>query len=160
MAATATEVAHRLRRPTLPVFCNTARWVRAFRLGILPQLDEEALVALYVALNADDSRIIQGATLEPPALEFTEMELVESCCPLAFCIWQGEEMTVSELEGHWCDMLATCDKLAYPRASRDFLRWWDATPRHLAVKALCREVLYVWANRPCECDPRSLTYEI
>lgn len=134
-----------MHRETLPVNEDMPAWQRAWRQGIAPQLDDDALESLAVALATGDKRLLRGSTVEPPSTMATRDWPVEACCPMAFLIWQGETMTVAELEQAWIESVALCDKLTDGTAS-DFLRWWDLETEPVG-KLLLEEIRTLQAAR-------------
>src|SRR5947207_14114801 len=59
-------------------------WRKVWRDGFVPQLSTAGLQALWRALTDDSPKIIQGATVKPPPLSFSEDWPVECACPVAF----------------------------------------------------------------------------
>jgi hypothetical protein len=117
-------------------------WRRVWRDGLAPCLSAAALEALRVALSRDDSRLVQGATCSPPALQAMTGQRVETACALGFCGWQGERLsTVGEVENYFQQLCDAADEQMAERAvCRFFLNWYDDTPRDEMRRALLAEV--------------------
>lgn len=130
-------------------------WRKVWREGIAPQLSDEALEALRLALGRDDARILQGATTTPPPLQCVQDWPVEAACVLGYCGWQGEGLeTVAEVEQFFAATCFEADRrLGEPAAVRWFLNWYDETPRDDMRRQLLAEVNHVLARRRAEEAP-------
>ncbi len=107
------------------------QWKLVWRMGFAPLLPTRGLVALREALLAEDTRLIQGATIEPPPLWAVQDWPVEAACGIGFCGWQsGEGLdTVAEVEEFFARACFEADQLiGEPAACRFFLNFWDETP--------------------------------
>ena len=95
-------------------------WRKVWREGLAPLLSIKALQALEKALEADDHRLIQGATTTPPPLQCVQDWPVEAADALAFCGWQGEGLaTVIEVEEYFAGACFDCDqRLGEPAGCR------------------------------------------
>lgn len=126
-------------------------WREVWRKGIAPLLSPKALEALQQALQADDYRLIQGATTAPPPLCATQDWPVEAACALGYCGWQGENLErVANVEEYFAQLCFNCDRaLNEPAAVRFFLNWADETPRYEMISRLLPEVTLALENHPC-----------
>jgi len=117
-------------------------WRYTWREGIVPQLSRRHLQVLRDGLVNNDSRIVQGATCQPPPLQYVRDWPVEAACGLGYCGWQGDNLgTVAELEEFFARVCFEIDqRLGEPAACRWFLNWFDETPRELMIAALLAEV--------------------
>lgn len=117
-------------------------WRKVWRKGVAPLLSLEALEVLHGALLADDPRLIQGATSQPPPLMAVRDWPVESACAIGYCGWQGDGLeTVAEIEEFVGKMCFEIDqRMGEPAGCRWFLNWWDETPRAEAISWLLPEV--------------------
>jgi hypothetical protein len=118
-------------------------WRKCFREGIGPALSTAGLRALKAALEADDARLIQGATTVPPPLQCVKDWPVEAACPIGVAGWLGDGLrTVEEVEEHFARVCFEADRrLGEPAASRYFLNAWDDSPRDQMRQDLLYEVL-------------------
>ena len=117
-------------------------WQHAWRNGFAPAISTAGLVALRAALAADDPRLIQGDTTQPPPLACVADWPVKAGDPAAFCGWQGDELeTVAEVEDYAARVWFQCDeRIGEQGGCRHFLNWWDDTPREEARRELLAEV--------------------
>jgi hypothetical protein len=117
-------------------------WRKVWREGVSPQLSRDGLQALQKALQADDERLLQGATTSPPPLQCVRDWAVEGACVIGYCGWQGDELgTVAEVEEFFAKVCFEVDKaLGEPAACRWFLNWFDDTPRQEVRGQLLSEV--------------------
>ncbi len=124
-------------------------WRKVWREGLAPHLSTAALMALQRGLQADDSRLIQGATTSPPPLECVRDWPVEAACVLGYCGWQGEGLqTVAEVEEFFARACFEADQaLGEPAACRWFLNWFDDTPRDEVRRQLLPEINRTLAHR-------------
>jgi hypothetical protein len=130
-------------------------WKRVWREGVAPTLSTEALQALYTALEADDPALLQGATCDPPPLEYAADWPVVAACGIGYCGWRGEGLrTVQEVEAFFHYVCAVADqRLGHPAAVRFFLNWFDDTPREEMRTELLAEVSQALAQRVPEAAP-------
>lgn len=124
-------------------------WQRIFREGIVPLVSTMGLEALAEALEADDPRLIQGATTSPPPLQCVQDWPVEAACALGFCGWQGEGLTtVAEVEERFAVICRDIDeRMREPASCRYFMNFFDETPRDEMRKLLLPEVRAAVAKR-------------
>lgn len=124
-------------------------WRTVWRQGIAPQLSDRALAALQTALERDDSRLLQGATTSPPALQCVQDWPVDAACGLGFGGWQGDGLrTVAEVEEFFARTCAVADqRLGEVGVCGDFLSWFDETPRAEMRRLLLAEVKRELARR-------------
>ncbi len=124
-------------------------WRKVWREGLAPLISTEGLTALRGALQADDSRLLQGATTSPPPLQCVSDWVVEGACVLGFCGWQGDGLeTVAQVEEYFARLCFEVDqRLGEPAACRWFLNWFDETPRDEMRKLLLTEVRRELAQR-------------
>ena len=124
-------------------------WRKVWRDGVAPQLSTAGLEALHRALQADDDRLLQGATTSPPPLQQVRDWAVEGACVIGYCGWQGDGLeTVSQVEEFFAQVCFEVDKaLGEPAACRWFLNWFDDTPRDRMRRELLSEVERALADR-------------
>jgi hypothetical protein len=126
-------------------------WQRVFRIGIVPQLTVKGLQGLKMALERDDSRLITGATTNPPPLQCMADQPVEGCCPLCYALLDGLKpyaVSVGPLEERFAGACWEADQLlGEPAAMRYFLNWVDETPREQMRRKLLAEVELALAER-------------
>lgn len=124
-------------------------WKRTFRDGFAPGMSTRALVALRDACRADDPRLIQGATCDPPPLACTQDFECKGGCALGYAGWQGEELdTVGQVEEYFARQCYEADqRLGEPADCRHFLNFFDDTPRGAALRELADEIDIVLAGR-------------
>ena len=117
-------------------------WRNIWRNGFAPSLSTTGLVEMRKALKADDDRILQGASTVPLALPPHRGNRPRGACALSYCGWRGEDLrTVGEVENYLADLCAEADeRLGEPAACRDFLNWYDDTPRAGMRRDLLAEV--------------------
>lgn len=139
-------------------------WKKVWRDGFAPQLSDQALAALRVALEADDARLIQGATTSPPPLQCVQDWPVEAGCVLGFCgvVENGgfatkespNGATVAQAEEFFAKACFETDqRLGEPAACRYFLNFWDETPRDEARRLLVAEVVLEQERRTVPAEP-------
>ena len=117
-------------------------WRAVWRNGFALVLSTPGLEALVIALEADDSRLIQGATTTPPPLMCVQDWPVEAACAIALCGWLGEgKATVGEVQEHFAVACFNADQyVGDPAACRHYLNWFDDTPRDEMRRELLAEV--------------------
>lgn len=120
-------------------------WQQVWREGIAPQFDRSQLLALRDALRADDVRLLQGATTEPPPLLCVQDWECKGGCVISYAGVQTlggfGTATVGAAEQFFAEACHECGQLiGVPAAERHFLNWWDDTPRAQAVPELLAEV--------------------
>jgi hypothetical protein len=128
-------------------------WRKVWREGFVPHLSTAGLTSLETALAQDDLRLLQGSTTTPPPLQCLEHCLVEGCCVLGYCGWQGDGLeTIGEVEEYFAQLCFEADRaLGEPAACRWFLNWYDDTAREQMRQDLLQEVRLALAQRrPCE----------
>lgn len=124
---------------------NLPDWQRVLRAGIWPQLTDEMLSVLRTALETDDERLIQGATVTP--LVPTSPIVSKPCtgaCLMAYPLW----LTAGVLEETFyveCahgEMVMACDRLTGHHAdARHVMNHWDNLPRVQARAEFLAELL-------------------
>ncbi len=124
-------------------------WRKVWREGFAPGLPTEGLKSLRVALEIDDIRLIQGATVGPPSLGMFADYEIESADALCWCGWHGLELdTVGEVEEFFARLCHEADaRLKEVAACRWFLNWYDDNPRGEVRRELIGEVDLVLASR-------------
>lgn len=120
-------------------------WQLVFRRGVAPSLTLEQLERLRLALDMDDSRLIQGATTSPPPLQCMLDCHAEGCCPISLA--SGLE-TVGEVSDFFARVCQECDRrLGEDAAVRWLLTWWDDGDRDAVRERLLWEVELVISLR-------------
>jgi hypothetical protein len=119
----------------------------AFREGFVPLLSTKGLEALASALQRNDPRLIQGKTIDPPCLAFTEKESVEG----AWAAMDGQRLysfAVAELDWQFAKLcLDAGERLGDPAACRYLMNWIDDTPREEMRSQLLGEVVIALTAR-------------
>ncbi len=123
------------------------QWRKVFRASA-SLLPSAGLEALEKALETDDPRLLQGATMTPPALQCVMDWPVEAACLWGFCGWQDGRETVVEVEEFFSRMcFQTGQIMNEPAGCRWFLNWYDDTPRDQMRRELLPEVRAELARR-------------
>jgi hypothetical protein len=118
-----------------------AEWQRVFRVGVLPQLTRDNLVALRDALQSNDPRLMQGDTTYPPPFPHVLGWPCDRCCLLAFPGLTDGLTTVGELNTFFARMCAAIDAaIGEPAGVRHLLQWYDDQPRAEVFAALVAEI--------------------
>jgi hypothetical protein len=117
-------------------------WRKCWRDGVAPALSDAALAAMVSAIEADDPALIQGATTYPPPLHCNSDLAIESACLIGLAGMRSQGLeTVGEVEFFFAK---TCqqvnEQLGVPDAVRDFLNWFDDTPREQMRQELLPEL--------------------
>lgn len=112
----------------------TLPWEHAWRVGIAPQADTDGLLSLLTALSADDPRLVQGACTVPPPLRAYHDWPVEAADAVVWLEWRGAENpdcdSVGDCERAFARLMSVADDLlGVPAGAREFLGWFDDTPR-------------------------------
>ncbi len=117
-------------------------WREVWRKGFGPLISTAGLQALQKALEADDPRLMQGATTSPPPLQCVQDWPVEAACATAYCGWRGDGLnTVAEVEEYFAKLCYDADTaLGEPAACRWFLNAFDEWPRDSMRPLLLAEV--------------------
>jgi len=117
-------------------------WIHVWRNGFMPQLNNEMLETLLLALESDDQRLLQGAVTCPPPMRCVQDWPVEGACALGYCGWQVNGLqTVGQIEEFFARAcFATDCHLDEPAACRRFLNWFDNTPRAEMRRRLGNEI--------------------
>lgn len=118
-------------------------WRKAWQEGILPQMDDKALLSLLHALKENNPKLIQHATTQPPSLQCVEDWDVEGACALSWLGWQGGKLllTVGEVGEFFSRVCSHADQyLREPAGIRWFLNWYDNNPREKVFKTLAAEI--------------------
>ncbi len=115
-------------------------WREVWRVGVALQLSELGLLALQRALQKDDPRLLQGATVSPPPSlpDCTP----DGACPVAFGCWHGDDLgTIGDISDAFAQVCYHSDKLTgEPADIRHLLNWVDETPREKMRRELLAEV--------------------
>jgi hypothetical protein len=118
-------------------------WRKVWREGVAPQLSTEGLQGLLDALKRDDSRIITGATTEPPAFSAASSLPIERCDPVIFAMLDGHSpaaCTVGLMDEAFGRLAIRCSELCgMPRAIGTLLCWLDEQDRETWRIELMRE---------------------
>jgi hypothetical protein len=120
-------------------------WQIAFRNGLAPLLSDAALEALAEALRTDDSKLIQGATTQPPPLSYVQDWPVEAACAVGYCAVVecggfGEAL-VGQVEEYFARLCYDMDQqLGEPGGCRHLLNFIDSAPRDEMRRELLAEV--------------------
>jgi hypothetical protein len=118
-------------------------WRKVWRDGIAPQLTVAGLEALARALEADDPRLLQWDTVNPPPLQRYADWPAEGACAVAYAaaIRPDGLPTVGETEEAFADVCFAADMTLGERSAvRYFLNHWDDTDRAVARRDLLAEV--------------------
>jgi hypothetical protein len=127
------------------------KWRDCWRRGVVPNLTTGNLLALRKALDADDPRLIQGATTLPPPLQCLQDWNVEAACAFSLpgaCDMGGfrdefgdDAATVAETEEFFAQLCFKVDQTMGECAGcRWFLNWFDDTPRQEMRALLSEEI--------------------
>lgn len=126
------------------------KWRECWRLGFAPVLSLDVLTALREAVATDDVRLTQGSTTTPPPLMCVQDWPVEAGCAIGYCgavanggFADGTHMgaTVGEAEEYFAKACFDADqRLGEAAACRDFLTWFDDTPRGEVLAELLPEI--------------------
>lgn len=130
---------------------NMEAWRRAFRHGFAPGLSTAALQSLLVACRNDDKRLMQRMTVPVTARPDSPCD---RGCAVAFCgLTDSPERSTFAIERFFAESCHAADeRLHGPRwrgatHARDFLNWFDDTPRTVALERLAAEIDYVLSTR-------------
>lgn len=117
-------------------------WQVAWRDGILPGLSDAALRAVKVALEGNDSRLIQGRTTMPGSPARSMPQPLEGACLLAYGGWQGHGLkTQGQVETFFARLCLDADfRLGESLACRRFLNHFDSVPREQMRREMLVEV--------------------
>lgn len=117
-------------------------WRKVWREGVVPLLSTRSLEALRQGLLTDDTRLIQGATTNPPPLACVADWPAEGACALGYCGMVGEGLEkVVEVEEFFARMCFEIDRrLDEPGGCRWFLNFFDETPRDEMRRELLAEI--------------------
>ena len=117
-------------------------WRKVCRKAFYPLVKMDTLHQLWLAIGAEDPRLNQGYTTDPPPLMAVQDWPVESVgCPLAMCgVLEGLE-TVGDVEEYFARLCFEIDnRLGEPGGVRWLLNWHDETPRAEVFSELFREI--------------------
>lgn len=122
------------------------RWREAWRTGLAPLLSDRGLRALAAGLEADDPKLVQGATVLPQLTEVEDWP-VEGCCPVAYCAWQGDGvLRPAMLDDHLARVCEEADRRLRDAGAKvtvfSFLFWWDHGERAKVRRELLYEAKY------------------
>lgn len=116
-------------------------WRKVWREGFVPLFNRDAMESLATALRTDDKRLIQGATSSPPPLMCVQDWPVEAACAIGWCMWQGQDANLGEVEEFFARICYEADQIiGEPAACRYYLKWFDDTPRDVMRRELLAEV--------------------
>lgn len=134
-------------------------WKYVWRNGFSKVMSKQALEALRDGLQANDPRLIQGATTSPPPLMCVADWPCEGGCLIAFSGWQGEgKAKVGEVEEYFAEICFNADlSLGQPAACRWLLNWYDDTDRSEMIRELLPEVELAIAQKENSDAPRQET---
>jgi hypothetical protein len=125
--------------PPTPAYLS--EWTRVWRVGVVPQLTRDNLVALRDALQSNDPRLMQGGTTYPPPLPNVQDWRCESCCLVAFPGFSDGLTTAGELNTYFAEACHRADlALGEPAAIRHLLHFWDNGSRADVFAALIAEL--------------------
>ncbi len=129
-------------------------WRHCWRRGFVPTLSVRELEALRDALVKDDRRLVQGGTTVPPPIMAVQGWPVEAACAIAFCGWQGDDLTtVGEVEQFFATACFQADQeLGETAACRFFLNWFDDQQRPIVFRELLAEVELALKEKGDELD--------
>ncbi len=134
--------------------------LHAWRVGIQPLLSRPALLALQVALELDDPRLMQGETCDPAPLPCVYDWPVKAACAVGFCGWVGDGLTtVGETESYFSSIVQAADKrLNDLSGAFAFLNYFDTAEWSDVRPALLAEVEANLAarNQEVACEPQSV----
>jgi hypothetical protein len=136
---------------------NLPMWAKVFREGLAPQLSTRGLLALKEALVNDSEQLLQGTTVEPPALECCRDWPCAAACPVCYCGWHGGELdsaAVGALTDFFAAVAAKADELTGEYASiRHFTNFVDGSPRWEMREKLLEEVCHELSERAVRAAP-------
>jgi hypothetical protein len=119
-------------------------WRKIWREGLVPQLSTDGLQGLLDALKRNDSRIITGATTEPPAFSAASNLPIERCDPIIWAMLDGHgpaACTVGLMDEAFARLAIRCSELCgMPRAIGTLLCWIDDQDRETWRTELMREI--------------------
>ena len=111
-------------------------WRQTWERGFQPLIPTQGLVLLADLLRADDPRLIQRGTTQPPPLTCCADWPVEAACPVAAAL-SGLDLLVGLTEEAFSVACWEADQvLGEPGAVRHFLNWWDQGDRQEVRQAL------------------------
>jgi hypothetical protein len=130
-------------------------WQNVFRVGLAPQLTEDDLLALAGGLEADDRRLAQGCTSDPPPMKGLWDFPVHTCCPISFVGLVARGLaTVGQVDEWFAQVCFRIDELFGEKAaSRWLLNYLDDTPRERMREELLAEVRAELARRGVDPSP-------
>lgn len=124
------------------------KWRSVLRRGFLPGISTQALTELLGMVRADDSRIVQEMTTNPPAWPLTEDRPVEQACIIGCAGMLEGCNTVGRVSDYFGRKCAEADlRIGEAAGCRWFLNWFDETPRVDVMVALAEEIERELANR-------------
>lgn len=116
-------------------------WRSVFRRAIVPLAPLDGLIALRKAVAEDSSKLIQGATTQPPPLMVVRDWPVEASDAIGFLFWKGEDATVGDTEEWFAAACFAIDQtLGEPAGCRHWLTHWDDCPRTELFEKLLPEI--------------------
>jgi len=125
-------------------------WRQVWRAGFAPALPAAGLEALAAALAADDPRLLQGSTTAPPPLMCHQDDPCAGACALGFVGWLDgtDRHTVGQVEEFFAHAFdEATGRVGDFEPVRDFLNWFDHTPRDVMRAELLAEVERELARR-------------
>lgn len=107
------------------------RWRTVWRCGFAPQFSTAALRALLAACRNNDKRLIQGFTV--PVSDRSDP--CECGCAIAFCgITDSMDKSTYGIEKFFADAVSKVE------FAREFLNWFDDSPRETVLRRLANEI--------------------
>lgn len=129
-----------------------AKWQWAWREGFAPLLTTHQLEVLAQALETDDPRLVQRATVEPVPFRGCLDWPPRAACAVSLTGWLGDGLrTVGEVESYFAQLCLQADeRLGKEAECRFFLRWFDDAPRGEVFPLLLEEVQRELGRRASE----------
>jgi hypothetical protein len=127
-------------------------WDDVFREHIAPRFTLEELRALEAAVEKNDPRLVQGATLLPyTGLDHDKEGVgatdIIACCATTFPGWAAGTRKTRKENIEFIQRLAVEIEAVRPGTFRVFLNWFDETPRIKMLAAFLPVIREVIAAR-------------
>ena len=118
-------------------------WQEVWMKGIYPQFNEEQKRAFKHALETNSKSIIQSNTALDAKGRCKPKNIARRCCPIAF-VGLSSSARVDEVLKTFARTCRKADELLLDGNEdsgcvpnwKDFVEWWDKTPRQDAIKQL------------------------